>query len=171
MSAFSRLTLMNDLTTVIGRKINIRTRMNVGGVKLTEKQGNVFEEPPQELTMEQVFEAVNVVMERQAGSEDIPFETAIELCPDLAKFVMWLNRIHAKWKATGVRLEETYQGSLISNCTILARLITFCKHEPINDADLGDEDTKEQQSVRLKENLLFEQPHLPETNNKRPFKL
>ncbi|KAH0800546.1 uncharacterized protein GO595_006749 [Histomonas meleagridis] len=156
MSAFSRLTLMNDLTTVIGRKINIRTRMNVGGVKLTEKQGNVFEESPQELTMEQVFEAVNVVMERQAGSEDIPFETAIELCPDLAEFVMWLNRINAQWKVTGVRLEETYQGSLISNCTILARLISFCKNEPINDADLGDEDTKEQQSVRLKENLFCE---------------
>ena len=134
VKAFSKITLLNDCATILGKPIVIRERVNTGGTKMTSEAGIYLKAP--ESTMAQVFEALRVVLLGKAGlSLGEEMEQNAQFVVD--SFVDFIADFTKLCQSSDINPPRLSHGSSVSNSTIMARLISFCRRTITADDCVG----------------------------------
>ena len=146
LKAFSKIMIINDLTDVLGVPLVIKSRENVGGVKLNGINETIYIKRP-DLSMRQLYEAATALMlwEQCPTHDFMCVELIKEMNQDVLLFTNWLEDFLLEYKNQDVKIKKIWNGSAISNCTITARLISFSKSEPNYDMDLKRDEDKNKQ--------------------------
>lgn len=131
--AFSTVVTVNDMTTVLGRPIVVRERVNLGGVKINGETGGIYVEAHHK-PIEQVYEDVAAVLSnRKEGILDTG--TTVDVTSEIADFVNYIGSFVECCRQCGARDPKLYHGTQVSNTTIMARLIAFCRNSGGLDCD------------------------------------
>ena len=140
LRSFTNSMLVTDICSILGHNIKIRSRVNHGGVKITENSlGNIYI-PTCDINIREIYELVNIVMEQQSGSPDFGYEMVVQIIPQLAMFVSFISSLSCEIKRCGLSTPKMWSGSLVSHGTIMARLISFCR----NPYSLQDEESSDE---------------------------
>ena len=142
-NSFANLLLVTDLSLIIGYPIVPRSRLNDGGVKLNDDSTDLIYIKAPEVSMREILESVNMIIARRAGSETFTRELLQEMVPCVASFLHYIYELLAAHNETQTSGSRLWQGSPISNATILSRLIAFTKGNHIQ----GNEQDPENCSV------------------------
>ena len=126
IKSFSKLLVLDDLTNSIGIPINIKGRVNDGGIHM-KGDTRVYQTLAGNIFPNQLIEDFNQMIEYSID------ETNCDIClVEKAKrrinyFVVWIQEYIQKYKDAGFKTKTTKTESMISNQTILTRLICFSK--------------------------------------------
>ena len=134
LKSFSQLLLTRDFMTILGAPLYSRSRINDGGVRLRDSDTNLIYIQPPNVDMRDVYDSVNAILHKNAGSKTFGPEILKEMTPTLITFLDFISELLHECQQRGEVIPKLWHGSDISNGTIIARLIAFCKHSNITEA-------------------------------------
>ena len=139
LKSFSQLLLTTDFMTILGRSIHPRSRINDAGVKMRASDENcVYIEAPN-VDMREIYDSVNMILAKHSGSKAFGIEILKEMAPKLVDFLDFISALLHELQQRGEVTPKLWHRSDISNGTIIARLIAFCKTPEIGELDGGEE--------------------------------
>ena len=128
--SFSKLMIIDDLTNIIGIPITISGRVNDGGVHLEGNSKEIIYQPLlDEINTRQLMEDLYFLIEINEGKQYFDEE----INQRLNHFINWILEYVKKCKDIGYKEIKKYNGSTVSNQSIMTRLICFSK----KDSDLN----------------------------------
>ena len=144
LRAFSRTTLISDITTILGCPLHVRERVNHGGVKIRENcLGDIYIPRP-EVSIREVFESVSILVTHHGDAQDeYGYQAAIESVPSLACFLEYIRKFIEACSESGVVMAKHWSTGSISHNTIMARLISFCHQQNFDEIGTTSEDDDE----------------------------
>ena len=137
--AFSRLVFLDDLAFILGHPITIDKRVNVGGTKLTN-DCVAISIPQPDISPRRLLEAGFAVMLQKDHCRFEEELSLVDIAPDIVEFGVFLQQLVDTCAARDIKaVPQMWHGSSVSNSTILARLIAFCRKP--TDAEMEDKDS------------------------------
>lgn len=154
VKSFTKITLVNDCATILGKPLVIRERVNSGGVKVRSEAGIYIQAPKS--TIIQVFEALRVIVLSSTG---LSFgEKMIRKAQSvLGSFWSFIATLTEQCQPPDVIPPRLSHGSSVSHSTIMARLISFC-HNPIAEDESSVDDRVGPSTEEPEDN--FVSPHV-----------
>ena len=153
LKAFSKLSLIAELTTAFGHPLRPRERDNVGGVKIREDmfvQWDPIHVSAEEVNMFNVMQEVNLVLLREEEAMQSGVEVEHNLDEEIAKFVEYVTRFVQQTEQIGYTSKPLYQESDVSHVSIISRLIAFRNSRSENQS-LGWQDDPDHHSWCVEE--------------------
>lgn len=129
MRNISRLLIIKDFATRLQMPLQIRNRINIGGVKMTGASfENINIKPPGNDALLFVYAIFILIYEKKEPSI-LNQKYQERYYQAYEEHMKWLLETFHTWKNHGQRLEKCYKGSRVSNLTIISRLINFKNDE------------------------------------------
>ena len=134
VNSFSKLTLVNDLASILGHPLVIRDRVNSGGVKVTSSAGIHIPRPAESII--QVYESMKVVLFSRSG---MLFESLKDEAKSVVdSFMQYIVSLIEECHVCNTKPVKLYHGTSVSNASITARLVSFCQNPlVVDDDDVG----------------------------------
>lgn len=125
LKAFSKIMIINDITNTLGIPIVIKSRENIGGVKLNGINDTIYIQHPN-IPTRQLIETLTALTQDPLFISSGVYD---EMHQDVFCFTDWLIKFLHECRNKNIKIAKIWKGSAISNCTITARLISFGKIE------------------------------------------
>ena len=162
LSSFSRLMVIKSITKIFGH-VNIKDRVNVSGVKLSvELESASIYIPRPSCEIEKLYQYVYYperVYEQalDASKDEMAQNNGPHLKGEPAEFICYVKSLLIECEMRDIRAAPLWQGGSVSNCGILARLISFSKQclsddgrcSIVIDADDSQETVEETESMGI----------------------
>ena len=158
LRGFANSMLVTDMASILGHEINARTRVNHGGVKISETSlGHVYFSTA-DVKIREIYENMNLFMIQASDSKDLGYDLAATMVPGLANFVDLLSKLTTELEKYGSTTPRIWNGSEISHATIISRLITFCRNPENVEQEVGAREETSCASREVIESSQFDAP-------------